>query len=519
MKQFDFVQAKKPKRSAFDLSHRRVTTMNPAELTPIFCKEVIPGDTFNFNLELYLKTMPLISPVMHHVNMYAHAFFVPTRLLVGNEAWENFITGKTETNLPSWDPSYYDASPSKLPDLGKNGLAQALNFGVWDGAASNPFLGKPMSQLPLRAYQLIWSEYYRDQNHTPAITFANIPNVLTHGVSDTHQWIFSKRKRCFEKDYFTSAMLTQQRGAPVSMPLSGSAPVIPSSASNELSVIVSDGGAPSGAGNLVSTVDGVLQNDSSGEPVYFDGQVADLSQATATTISDLRQAFALQRWYEASMRFGQRYVEQLLGLFGVVSKDSRLQRPEFLAGGKLPVQIGEVLQTSQSDTTPQGTMAGKALSIGNIINFRRDFDEHGYIMILVSVLPRTSYLSFCDRQNLHLDRFDFPFPQFAHLSEQVIFNQEIYQANEAALVNPFGYQPIYTEHRYIPDTYHGELKDTLKFWGLGREFPSLPSLDEQFVEGSFPQDIFAVDEEQAILLQSFARITAIRPLPKYGTPV
>jgi len=512
MKQFDYVQAQKPKRSAFDLSHRRVTTLNPAEITPILCKEILPGDTFNVNMETFLRTMPLISPVMHHVNLYAHAFFVPTRLLMNkNETkFEDFITGKVEIDLPSWKPSFFfDADTPE--DIGKNSLIDHLNYGLWDSHITEAISTcKPMSQMPLRAYHKIWNDYYRDQNFQPEFDFDTLVFDMSDYQDRTYEseLLFKKHKRCFEKDYFTSALLTQQRGSAVNLPIGSlDGPVRMYSDTTH---------------QFIAT--GAVVMNSQAELSYGAGTdlntklVGDIG---STTITQLRQAFALQRWYEASMRFGQRYVEQLLGLFGVVSKDARLQRAEFINGGRLPVQIGEVLQTSQTAETPQGTMAGKAISIGNIINFNRTFDEHGYLMVLVSILPRTAYNTFCDRQNLKLSQFDFAFPQFAHLSEQPIYNQEIFQDNNATMENPFGYQPVYSEYRYEPDSYHGELKDTLSFWGLGRDFVTQPTLSEEFVEGSFPQDIFAVPEgdNQAMLLQSFAKITAIRPLPKFGTPI
>jgi len=522
MKQFNYVEAKKPNRSIFDLSHTRVTTMNPAYLVPVGCFEALPGSTFDCkDFESYIKTMPLISPVMHRVNLYVHAFFVPHRLVLGTDVWEDFITGKNpDYQLPSWDPTFFsDTGYTDL--LGVNGLAHHLRYGKYDTSVGETWNGMPLSQMALRGYHRIWSDWYRNQNYQDEVDFSTLPQHLDVGEAssfDDYRWLFDLRKRCFEKDYFTSCLLTQQRGAAVIMPLGGSAPV----SGDHLDFRIGDTGIPA-VGPPEFTVSSGRLKDSDGIPLKLieGGLTADLSSASAASISDLRQAYALQRWFEASLRFGQRYVEQLLGLFGVKSKDSRLQRSEFLAGGRLPVQIGEVLQTSETSAeSPQGNMSGRGVGSGSMFSFKRTFTEHGYIMFIASCVPRTSYLHECARDNIKLNRFDFAFPQFAHLSEQPVYNQQLYQGNETALVNPFGYQPIYTEYRCVNDSVHGEMAGSLAFWTLARGFSNLPTLSEEFVIASFPQEIFAAtNDDQPLLLQTACQLFAIHPLPKMGTPV
>jgi hypothetical protein len=529
MKQFELVQAKGPERSAFDLSHERKTTLNMGELIPVMCAEILPGDTFKIDFEGFLRTLPLTSPVMHRVNLFAHAFFVPNRLLLATERWEKFITKQAEDTLPSFDITAFGVGGNHVAVNGD--LLDHLGYGINPGQATPAPTPALMSQMACRAYHKIWNDYYRDQNFQAEFDIIGQPDSLL-GSSTDLDVMCSIRRRAWEKDYFTAALPTQQRGNQVIVPLGGMAPVRgtildPLTSTTEMEALVMrkvNDGVPDTGGVGLGVGDGVTK-DSNGNFINVDaGLSADLSATSAgSSVTALRRAYALQRWYEASMRFGQRYVEQLLGLFKVVSKDARLQRAEFLCGGKIPVQIGEVLQTSQTDTTPQGTLTGRAVAVGQILHLNRTFDEHGWLMIIVSVLPRTSYQTLALRQNFKLDTFDFAFPQLAHLSEQPVYNAEIFNyTNGGALTGkePFGYQLVYSEYRFIPDSVHGDFKGSLDFWSLARPFATLPALNEEFVVCTPENNIWPVDSAAGqILLQSFAKITAFRPLPKFGTPV
>lgn len=525
MKQFEYVEAMRPQRSAFDLSHERKTTLNMGELVPVLCTEVLPGDRFKIDFEAFLRTMPLVSPVMHRVNMYAHAFFVPMRILLSVERWEKFITQQTGYNpvLPTFNVDIQTGAWKAVSGDVFDHLGYGLKFG---SAAGNGL----MSQLPVRGYHKIWSDYYRDQNFETEFDPTNFADNLTAAANQADLALLAaKRFRAWEKDYFTSALPTQQRGAAVALPLGTTAPVQgvavrTHGAGDNMKMQVPTTGAPTPAGGLSGDAAGNILVGGGTVTIAPGGLEANLSAATGATISSLRQAFALQRWYEASMRFGQRYAEQILGIFGIKYSDARLQRSEFLVGGRLPVQIGEVLQTSATvaGQTVQGNMAGKGHLAGNSFHLDRTFDEHGYIYVIVSVVPRTSYATMALRQNFKISTFDFAFPQLAHLSEQPVYAGELYNdaVNDAQARTPFGYQPMYTEYRYIPDSVHGDFRGSLGFWSLARDYAAAPALNSTFTQCKPRNDIFPVAfANQQLLLQSYAKITAIRPLPKFGTPI
>jgi len=259
---------------------------------------------------------------------------------------------------------------------------------------------------------------------------------------------------------------------------------------------------------------------------------ADLSQATGISINELRRGFSLQRWLENNARGGARYIEQILSHFGVRSSDARLQRPEYLGGTKTPVVISEVMQTSESQTTPQGNYAGTGTSFGVGRAFKRFFEEHGYIIGIISIMPRSAYQQGVPRHFKKFDKFDFYWPEFAHLGEQEIKNSEIYYDYDSSVLAQkendklFGYSPRYAEYRFINSSVHGDMATTLNFWHLGRIFDSRPGLNGDFVTcKSDTQDtglnrVFAVTDTNShhLWVQMYVNCKALRPLPKYGTP-
>lgn len=518
---FDRIKLTKPKSSVFDLSHERKLSLNMGDLVPVFLQETLPGDKFKVNMEHLIRFQPLLAPIMHRVNVYTHFFFVPNRLVWTD--WEKFITGGESGNeKPVFPRINYNLNvPSYLR---KGSLADYLGVPVDNYEKVTGSIKAEFSALPFRAYQLIYNEYYRDQNLTQPIDFTKTSGLIT----DTNQIsrILTLRKRAWEKDYFTSALPWAQRGDQLSIPISGNAPVV-GDLSGDIYLQNTDNGLSEG--NLL--VDDLGQvTDFQGNPAQFKAQnqglSADMSNVSSSTINELRQAFSIQKWLEKNARGGSRYVEQILSHFGVRSSDARLQRPEYLGGGKTPVVISEVLQNSASTVnSPQGQMVGHGISVGNTNEFRARFEEHGFVIGIMSILPRTSYQNGLPRLFQKYDKFDYFFPDLAHLGEQAVKKSELYLNGANALSDEsnsgtFGYQPRYAEYRFVNDSVHGDMARNLDFWHMGRKFTSLPPLNTSFVQADPTQRIFAVVDptEHKLIVQTYCNFQAIRPLPKFGTP-
>lgn len=521
---FDRIKLSKPRSSVFDLSHEKKLSLNMGDLVPIFLQETLPGDQFKVNIEHLIRFQPLLAPIMHRVNVYTHFFFVPNRL-VWND-WEKFITGGSDgEQVPVFPRVKTEIALTSPYDvlLGKGSLANYLGI-----PTSNYSSGAKIefSTLPFRAYQLIYNEYYRDQNLTNPVNISKASGIL--GDSAELAELLTLRKRAWEKDYFTSALPWAQRGEQLTIPLTGDATVI-GSRTEDIQLINGNNGDPLTYGQLSVDYNGRI-TDSTGNPAQFkiqdQGLEADLNNVSASTINELRQAFSIQKWLEKNARGGSRYVEQLLAHFGVHSSDARLQRPEYLGGGKTPVIISEVLQNSSStEYSPQGQMVGHGISVGNTNEFRKRFEEHGLVIGIMSILPRTSYQNGLPRVFQKYDKFDYFFPDLAHLGEQEVKKSELFlDANKYLDAEEnkgtFGYQPRYAEYRFVNDSVHGDMSGNLDFWHMGRKFTSLPPLNTSFVQSDPTQRIFAVEDptEHKLIVQTYCNFQAIRPLPKFGTP-
>lgn len=488
----------RPGKSVFDLSYEKKFTCDMGQLIPIVCDEMVPGDTFTVGMQSIVRFQPLVAPVLHEINIYAHYFFVPYRLLW--DEWEDFITGGPQGDLapaiPEWYPDNFD-------------------FGsLWD------FLGFPVGTIPLGAlpisfprdaYNFIYNEYYRDEN-------------LQDEVDLTNESILN---RCWEKDYFTSALPWQQRGLAPSLPISGITSAVwaqevfqeaygepgltPLNVSKDFVtpkpyIYTNDGSIPSGARTNIRNA--------------LNSNTIDLSTASTFDIADLRLAFQIQKWMERNARAGARYTEFLKSHFDESPRDDRLQRPEYIGGCKTPCIISEVLQTSSTDSTsPQGNLAGHGIAVTDSRCGTYHAKEYGLIMGIYSVMPRTAYMQGISRQWLRKTKFDYYFPEFANLSEQAITQAEVYATGVAQEnVEIFGYAGRYDEMRTKQNMIVSEMRSTFDYWHLGRIFAGTPLLNSDFVTCNPSKRIFAVQDEPGLICNVSNIIKAVRPLPVTSEP-
>lgn len=505
-KLFNNTQFSKPKRNLFDLSHERKLTMNMGDLVPILLHEVVPGDKFRVNTESFIRFAPLLAPIMHRVNAYIHFYYVPNRILF--DGWETFITGGEDGKQTAAMPTITFQEPVRS-QIEKGTLADYFGLPVPGATFNNGFY---INALPFRAYQTIYNEYYRDQNLQPKVEVLKTAGDLTTSEQAS---VTTLRKRAWEKDYFTSSLPWSQRGDEVLLPTINEVTY-----SNPSKVTDSAGGDAAGgplsvgdgsqAGNLVSSL---LSNS----------QIRNIEDIqTQITINDLRRSARLQEFLEKTARGGSRLTEVVKAFFGVTSSDARLQRPEFLGGGKVPVNISSVLSTFDSAETPGGQMYGHAQAVGNTNRFSRFFEEHGWIIGIMSVLPRTAYQNGVPKHFLKRDKFDLYWPTFAQLGEQEVQNIEVYHDfTEPADYATFGYQSRYAEYKHAQSSVHGDFRDQLDFWHMGRKFATKPALNSEFITSSPREDIFAVTDPDVhkLYVQIYNDVKAMRPMPYFNNPI
>lgn len=510
----------KPRFSRFDLSHDVKFSCKMGQLVPITCMEVLPSDRFSLNLENMLRFAPLLAPVMHRVNVTAHAFFVPNRILW--DEWEDWITGNSEADHPYMDMANFDVGS----------VADYLGYPT--GSTTEI----PVSPFPIAAYGKIYNEFYRDQN-----LVNETQDTLTAGDNSTAYNIAANlppHYRAWQRDYFTSCLPWPQKGDSAILPLG---------TFEDVSVLLDIQGSPNAGmqmrdstGSLLDTIEREVQIADTGQLVsgtagslpisspaaaYLDPNanlVAETSALTAQAadIISVRRAFKLQQFLELDARGGTRYIESNLIHFGARSSDKRLQRPEYLGGSFARMVISEVLSTattedSSSNVTPTGYMAGHGISVSGSNRFNYKAEEHGWIMVLLNIQPTTAYQQGIHRSLTRFDRFDYPWPTFAHIGEQAVKVKEIY-SESADPEATFGYIPRYAECKFMNSRVAGDMRDTLEFWHLGRIFGSEPALNSAFITANPDTRIFAVEEGDHIWAHSFINASVVRALPKFEVP-
>lgn len=480
------------------------------ELVPIGATEVLPGDTVQHATSVLVRMSPLLAPVMHPVHVKIHHWFVPYRLCWANgidDSWEAFITGGHDGLDASTFPTitFNNISVGTLADY----------LGVTPAVASD----RAVSALWFRAYALIYNNWYADQDLNTQLTVD-----LTGGADTTTNTTL--QNVCWEKDYYTSARPWTQKGPSVSLPLGTSAPVY-----GEAGVPMKLRNIDAGTGSMAysTTGDALYSTDRAGtwnNTAYTniastgDSNVyADLSSATSATINELREALAIQRYEEARARYGSRYTEYLRYL-GVRSSDARLQRPEYLGGGKQTVQFSEVLQTgvttSGTPSTGVGSLLGHGIGATRSNRYRRFFEEHGVVMSLLSVLPKTIYVNGTSRHLLKTAKEDYWQKELQHIGQQPIVNKEVYVADTGP-TDVFGYQDRYDEYRRNESSVHGDFRTTLNHWHLGRIFAADVTLNAAFVTSNPATRIFQSASADTLLVMGYHSMQARRLVSKEGT--
>ncbi len=556
MSVFSSVLGNKVGRSVFDLSHVKRFTCDMGQLIPVYFDECVPGDTRKIGMQCVTRFQPLVAPILDSVDLTVHYFFVPTRLLMDKEDdWNTFLTGgisgtDESVSLPLYKFIYMDGSPTVSQNPFSNGIVKG-KYSLWD------YFGLPLSPTDnyqnivdvnsvngfcQRSYNLVWNEFYRDPNLVGPCSLENATLLY----------------RSWKKDYFTTALPWQQRGVAPALPLSGTLPVdnlfgndfwlgtsanpvlFNTDSTNARLRVLSNNAEPVNSG-VFSTYE--TESNTNRNIIGVEGRLhwdrnsftpsVNLGNTATFDVATLRQAFQIQRWLELNARGGVRYTEFLRSHFGISPRDEVLGRPQYIGGTKSNIVISEVLQTSQTTETetssktkgsPQGNLAGHGLGATSDYICTYTAKEFGYIIGIASWMPKPSYQQGVNRIFTRKTKFDFYFPEFAHLSEQAVTKGEIFATGTSADKEIFGYQGVYNEMRYTPSFNCADMRDTFSYWHLGRIFTEAPSLNAGFLttnskySGGIRKDIFASQDEPGLLVQFANLIKAIRPLPVYGTP-
>ena len=533
-------------RSKFDMSHTIKTTLNTGDLIPFDVMEVLPGDTFNVETNTLTRLQTLITPLMDDMYLDTYYFFVPNRLV-----WEHWKEFNGENTKSSWYPRTTYTVPKILVTAeeltnSRNTIIDYMGFPVQSLKKDSALI----NALPIRAYNLIWNEWFRDQNLQDPILVPTDDAEYKFSATDSVSGGTVLKANKYH-DYFTSSLPSPQKGPDVTLAMSGGkdlpvyvkADTIPDNLidwsaqpsykvknaipSGNTRHMFLEGAFSSGTAYTKGYVSPPISGSGNSFQIAPNNLWAQTDGASVATINQLRLAFATQQLYELDARGGTRYVEILKSHFGVTSPDARQQRPELLAYNHTPININQVVQQSGTNTsTALGDVAGLSVTADSDNSFVKSFTEHGFIIGLATVRYKHSYQQGINRIWTRKTRFDYYWPVFANIGEQPILNSEIYLQGDPADYEVFGYQEAWAEYRYVPDRVSGEMRSgipkTLDYWHLADNYSSLPHLSAEWIkETAVPVNRAIAIEDKLVdqfFMDIYLKIEATRPMPMYSIP-